>query len=149
MSRQNKVNPGQYTQRGRLTPDDAAREMMRQRRALSPPRHQDTRAEWGTANKAANQQDQAEREDAGPEEMDEPAAAKATTRARSAAKAKTAGKTKPAARKTSAKKSATKSAGAKGRGAARKAVLARGASKKTATAKKAKRKTAGKRTARR
>ena len=31
MSRQNKVNPGQYTQRGRLTPDDAARELKRQR----------------------------------------------------------------------------------------------------------------------
>jgi len=31
MSRQNKVNPGQYTQRGRLTQDDAAREMARQR----------------------------------------------------------------------------------------------------------------------
>ena len=31
MSRQNKVNPGQYTQRGRLTQDDAAREIARQR----------------------------------------------------------------------------------------------------------------------
>ena len=31
MSRQNKVNPGMYTQRGRLTQDDAARELKRQR----------------------------------------------------------------------------------------------------------------------
>lgn len=31
MSRQNKVNPGMYTQRGRLTQDDAARELARQR----------------------------------------------------------------------------------------------------------------------
>ena len=31
MSRQNKVNPGMYTQRGRLTQDDAAREMRKQR----------------------------------------------------------------------------------------------------------------------
>ena len=31
MSRQNKVNPGMYTQRGRLAQDDAAREMARQR----------------------------------------------------------------------------------------------------------------------
>jgi hypothetical protein len=30
MSRQNKVNPGMYTQRGRLTPDDAARELRKQ-----------------------------------------------------------------------------------------------------------------------
>lgn len=31
MSRQNKVNPGMYTQRGRLTQDDAARELRKQR----------------------------------------------------------------------------------------------------------------------
>ena len=31
MSRQNKINPGMYTQRGRLTQDDAARELKRQR----------------------------------------------------------------------------------------------------------------------
>lgn len=37
MSRQNKVNPGKYTQRGRLTPDDAAREMAKQQ-AASPRR---------------------------------------------------------------------------------------------------------------
>ena len=33
MSRENKVNPGQYTQAGRLTPDDTAREMKKQREA--------------------------------------------------------------------------------------------------------------------
>ena len=36
MSRQNKVNPGKYTQAGRLSPDDAAREMRKQREAASP-----------------------------------------------------------------------------------------------------------------
>jgi hypothetical protein len=36
MSRPNKVNPGQYTQAGRLTPDDNAREMKKQRE-LAPP----------------------------------------------------------------------------------------------------------------
>ena len=36
MSRQNKVNPGMYTQRGRLTPDDAARELQKQRAIRSP-----------------------------------------------------------------------------------------------------------------
>jgi hypothetical protein len=30
MSRVNKVNPGSYTQQGRLTPDDAARERSKQ-----------------------------------------------------------------------------------------------------------------------
>ncbi len=38
MSKHNKVNPGQYTQRGRLTPDDAARELAKQREEASPKR---------------------------------------------------------------------------------------------------------------
>lgn len=37
MSRENKVNPSQYTQRGRLTPDDAAREMAKQRQSFLGP----------------------------------------------------------------------------------------------------------------
>lgn len=37
MSRQNKVNPGMYTQRGRLTQDDAARELRKQSAFGSPP----------------------------------------------------------------------------------------------------------------
>ena len=37
MSRQNKVNPGMYTQRGRLSQDDIARELARQRSAIQPP----------------------------------------------------------------------------------------------------------------
>ena len=36
MSRQNKVNPGMYTQRGRLTQDDAAREFRKQSAIGSP-----------------------------------------------------------------------------------------------------------------
>ena len=36
MSRQNKVNPGMYTQRGRLAQDDVARELKRQRVVGSP-----------------------------------------------------------------------------------------------------------------
>lgn len=36
MSKENKVNRDQYTQRGRLTPDDAARELSKQRQAASP-----------------------------------------------------------------------------------------------------------------
>lgn len=36
MSKHNKVNPGLYTQRGRLTQDDAARELVRQRQGGAP-----------------------------------------------------------------------------------------------------------------
>jgi hypothetical protein len=35
MSRENRVNPGTYTQAGRLTPDDAAREYAKQRQPLN------------------------------------------------------------------------------------------------------------------
>ena len=38
MSRENKVNPGQYTQRGRLTPDEGAQEMAKQRASGSAQR---------------------------------------------------------------------------------------------------------------
>ncbi len=36
MSRQNKVNPTQYQLAGRLTPDDAARERVKQRNVTAP-----------------------------------------------------------------------------------------------------------------
>ena len=36
MSKQNKVNPGKYTQAGRLSQDDAARELQKQRENASP-----------------------------------------------------------------------------------------------------------------
>ena len=36
MSKQNKVNPGTYTQAGRLSPDDTAREAKKQRELVSP-----------------------------------------------------------------------------------------------------------------
>jgi hypothetical protein len=36
MSKHNKVNPGTYTQAGRLSPDDTARELKKQREAGSP-----------------------------------------------------------------------------------------------------------------
>lgn len=41
MSKQNKVNPGMYTQAGRLTPDDTARELKKQRE-VAPPRRSES-----------------------------------------------------------------------------------------------------------
>jgi hypothetical protein len=38
MSRENKVNKGQYTQRGRLTPDEGAQELAKQRASASAQR---------------------------------------------------------------------------------------------------------------
>jgi len=57
MSRQNKVNPGMYTQRGRLTQDDAARELRKQSVIGSPrtwqPVNTRTRPRLGPAGDAA------------------------------------------------------------------------------------------------
>jgi hypothetical protein len=36
MSKHNKVNPGQYTQAGRLSPDDSAREHQKQTHSAPP-----------------------------------------------------------------------------------------------------------------
>ena len=49
MSRQNKVNPGQYTAAGRLTPDDLGREMRRQQaKVTAAPRSAAARPAWET-----------------------------------------------------------------------------------------------------
>jgi hypothetical protein len=40
MSKHNKVNRDNYTQAGRLTPDEAARELVKQREAASPKRQE-------------------------------------------------------------------------------------------------------------
>ena len=60
MSKENKVNPGQYTQAGRLTPDETAREMKKQRE-LSSPSRTDGKPHPFAANK--REQDEAELDD--------------------------------------------------------------------------------------
>jgi hypothetical protein len=67
MSKYNKVNPGQYTQRGRLTPDETARELDKQRQAASPKQAEGSK--FGEADFAAAQADQPidERETGGKE----------------------------------------------------------------------------------
>lgn len=54
MSKPNKVNPGIYTQRGRLTPDDAARELRKQRAAGGPLPAKARTAAAGAAKRAAD-----------------------------------------------------------------------------------------------
>jgi hypothetical protein len=56
MSRQNKVNPGMYTQAGRLTPDDAAREAKKQRES-APDRPARARSKKQTQTKPKKQSD--------------------------------------------------------------------------------------------
>ena len=117
MSRQNKVNPGMYTQRGRLTQDDAARELAKQRATGSEHTWQPVQRDqqpW-PASKAEGAEDDSE--------ADEPVATPEKKPARVIAKAKPAAKARTKA-KTKAKTKAPR--------VARKAVLARGAGKGSA-----------------
>ena len=147
MSRQNKVNPGMYTQRGRLTQDDAARELKRQRsigsehtwqpskkdhfpRLTSNRRHEALGAETSEDNESSGVTPSAM--NAKPARVDSaPPKTKKSNTAKSMAAKKTAGK--PKAAKT-AKRRSTKTV--------RKAVLARnvggGGAKPRTTAKRRK-----------
>ena len=143
MSRQNKVNPGMYTQRGRLTQDDAARELVKQRATGSEhtwqPEQRDHQA-WPASNDEDADDDSAADE---PVEMPEKKAPRVTakaTRPRAAAKAKPAAKARTSAR--------TK-ANAKAPRVARKAVLARGAGNGSALLKAGQKKTKAASTAKR
>lgn len=135
MSRQNKVNPGMYTQRGRLTQDDAARELRKQASVGSQytwqPVQKDARPRPTSIGENANRGAKITA-DSGDQTLEEqPAKAKARTVTAKPSKASTA-KAKTASAKTAKKTGAkAKSAGArksKAKSAApvkRKAVLAR------------------------
>jgi hypothetical protein len=65
MSRANKVNKDHYTQRGRLTPDELARERARQIHLVSTKRrfHERTRQVTAQRDAQASTRDQTEREE--------------------------------------------------------------------------------------
>lgn len=111
MSRSNKVNPGMYTQRGRLTQDDAARELRRQREFGAPHAFEKGRQGKLFHFKGSEPVDRPEPE---PEpEKPKPVKAKAKAARKTAKKtpAKTAKKAaKKAAKKPAAKKVARKAA---------------------------------------
>lgn len=127
MSRQNKVNPGQYTQRGRLTQDDAARELRNQRSIGSEHTWQPSKKDHfprlasrkNDAALGAETSGDNEAEDARPSAVNaKPAAAsKSKTAKKTAATAKTAKPIKTATPKPAATRAAAKTT--------RKAVLAR------------------------
>lgn len=135
MSRQNKVNPGMYTQRGRLTQDDAARELKRQRSIGSQytwqPVQKDQRPRPVVAKDDPNRGAEVTSEDnealeAAPVET-KPKASKAKAAKTTVAKSKT-GKVKTANAETSNAKRARPAKSAKTtktKTVARRAVLAR------------------------
>jgi hypothetical protein len=108
MSRQNKVNPGMYTQRGRLTQDDAAREIAKQRSVGSEHTWQPVQRDQEPRLTPKSEGDE---EDAGitaTEESAEETPARATAQPRAAKKAEARTMAKASARSTvQAKKTAT------------------------------------------
>ena len=114
MSRQNKVNPGMDTQRGRLTQDDFARELAHQREAGSPQPWPPEQPDEPFHFREAPQRDDAEAdvkpEPAKPVKAVKRVKAKKTVKAKPVkktaprVKAKAAKRAKPAARARSAKR---------------------------------------------
>ena len=121
MSRQNKVNPGQYTQRGRLAQDDMARELKVQDASISSQKSWQPASDRQTPWPEATSGDAAEAEDSPVSE---------TTEAREKPR-KRAAKAKPGSR-AKATSEAKISSKAKTPRVARKAVLARSAGKGSA-----------------
>ena len=63
MSKQNKVNPGMYTQAGRLSPDDSAREMKKQRESVTPADQDDEAQPHKPAAPRVTEEDKTDEED--------------------------------------------------------------------------------------
>jgi len=115
MSRQNKVNPGQYTQRGRLAQDDMARELKIQDASISSQKSwqpaSDSQTPWPEAAEAEDSPVSQTKTNQAPEKPRRlPPRVKASSKPMASSKAKTGSK-------------------AKAPRVARKAVLARGAGK--------------------
>jgi hypothetical protein len=63
MSKKNKVNPGQYTQAGRLAPDDTARERARQNQSpVTAPDSNRRKGTTGISNRESADEEQDEPE---------------------------------------------------------------------------------------
>ena len=146
MSRQNKVNPGMYTQRGRLTQDDAAREIAKQRNVGSPHTWQPVQRDQQPPMIEEPDQDETGDDQENDQEMDTPAAVeKEPARAKAArpATAKAAKTAKRSAQSTSrrpAKTAARSKKEAPRKSAPRKSGLA---NKATTATKRGKAKKAG------
>jgi len=130
MSRQNKVNPGQYTQRGRLTQDDAARGLKQQRSIGSQRTWQPVQKDQMPRPRLGAKDNDADRDEATTEDYEDQGAMPSSGKAKPAARVTTSGqKTAPRGKA----KSATVSAAKKTTGKAKTGKAAQPAAKATAT----------------
>ena len=120
MSRQNKVNPGMYTQRGRLTPDDAARELQKMRQVGSQHTWQPTKKDALPRRESKDPADGTEttEDNGGMQET----STSARTRAASRATARNMAPVKAKPKSTKAKSAKTAKAGAAKKATAKKAT---------------------------
>lgn len=86
MSRQNKVNPGMYTQRGRLSQDDAAREIAKQRSAGSEHTWQPVQRDQEPQVTSESEGDEEDADTAAPDERAEKTPPRVTAKPGSAKK---------------------------------------------------------------
>jgi hypothetical protein len=100
MSRQNKVNPGMYTQRGRLTQDDAAREIAKQRSVGSEHTWQPVQRDQEPRVPSESEGDEEDAGIAAPDESAEKSPARVTAKPRSAKKTAARKTAKAPARRT-------------------------------------------------
>jgi len=100
MSRQNKVNPGMYTQRGRLTQDDAAREIAKQRSVGSEHTWQPVQRDQEPRLTSESEGDDEDAAVAAPDESAEKTPARVTAKPRSAKKTAARKMAKAPARRT-------------------------------------------------
>jgi hypothetical protein len=100
MSRQNKVNPGMYTQRGRLTQDDAAREIAKQRSVGSEHTWQPVQRDQEPRLTSESEGDDEDAGVAAPDESAEKKPARVTAKPRSAKKTAARKMAKAPARRT-------------------------------------------------
>ena len=135
MSRQNKVNPGMYTQRGRLTQDDAARELRKQSAFASPHRWQPVNTRMPRLAPAGDAARAMERSPGNEAHAMKPAAAERVTRSSKATRSRRVAPPRARARTATTRKSTSMTGTTKPRttATARKTVTPR----KTATARKA------------
>ena len=113
MSRQNKVNPGMYTQRGRLTQDDAAREIAKQRSVGSEHTWQPVQRDQEPRLISESEGDEEDAGIAARDERTEKTPARVTAKPNSARKNATRKTAKAPAKKTRAKKTAAPAVRAK------------------------------------
>ena len=138
MSRQNKVNPGMYTQRGRLTPDDAARELQKMRQVGSQHTWQPTKKDALPRRESKDPADGTDTTEDNGSMQETSTSAKTRAASRATARNMAPVKAKPNSTKTKSAKAAKTGTAKKATAKAKTGQAAKTAAKRTGSAPKRK-----------